>query len=158
MVATAARLAREGFPVMPHFPARIIKDRPRCRLDRALQGEAGREQALLLAAAWPQPAGDFDSSMQLMETGAFDGFERLHVAGHPEGNKDIDPDGSDRMVMEALRWKQAFSRTHRCADGDGDPVLLRGAAGDRLGQPAARPKASTCRSISASRGPPSCRR
>jgi methylenetetrahydrofolate reductase (NADPH) len=47
--------------------------------------------------------------MQLMETGLFDGFERLHVAGHPEGNKDIDPDGSDRMVMEALRWKQAFS-------------------------------------------------
>ena len=28
---------------------------------------------------------------------------------HPEGNKDIDPDGSDRMVMEAARWKQAFS-------------------------------------------------
>ena len=47
--------------------------------------------------------------MQLMETGAFDGFDRLHVAGHPEGNKDIDKDGSDRIVMDALRWKQAFS-------------------------------------------------
>jgi methylenetetrahydrofolate reductase (NADPH) len=48
--------------------------------------------------------------MQLLETGLFDraGFTRLHVAGHPEGNKDIDADGSDRMVMEALRWKQAF--------------------------------------------------
>ena len=55
------------------------------------------------------PAGDFDNSMQLVETGLFDGFERLHVAGHPEGNKDIDPDGSDRNVMEALRWKQKFA-------------------------------------------------
>jgi methylenetetrahydrofolate reductase (NADPH) len=27
MVATAARIAGEGFPVMPHFPARIIPDR-----------------------------------------------------------------------------------------------------------------------------------
>jgi 5,10-methylenetetrahydrofolate reductase len=47
--------------------------------------------------------------MQLMETGLFNGFTRLHVAGHPEGNRDIDPDGSDRAVMEALRWKQAFA-------------------------------------------------
>ena len=27
----------------------------------------------------------------------------------PEGNRDIDPDGGDAAVMEALRWKQAFS-------------------------------------------------
>ncbi|MEO1138105.1 MAG: methylenetetrahydrofolate reductase, partial [Pseudomonadota bacterium] len=26
MVATAKRLATDGYPVMPHFPARIIKD------------------------------------------------------------------------------------------------------------------------------------
>jgi methylenetetrahydrofolate reductase (NADPH) len=49
--------------------------------------------------------------MQLLETGLFDaaGFTRLHVAGHPEGNRDIDPDGGTRAVDEALRWKQAFS-------------------------------------------------
>ena len=56
-----------------------------------------------------QPHGDFATSMQLLETGVFTGFQRLHVAGHPEGNKDIDPDGSDKMVMEAARWKSAFS-------------------------------------------------
>ena len=46
-----------------------------------------------------------------METGLFDkaGFKRLHVAGHPEGNKDIDVNGGDKVVMEALRWKQAFA-------------------------------------------------
>jgi methylenetetrahydrofolate reductase (NADPH) len=47
--------------------------------------------------------------MDLLETGLFGGFERLHLAGHPEGNRDIDPDGSERMVMEALCWKQAFA-------------------------------------------------
>ncbi len=112
MVATARRIAGEGFDVMPHFPARIIADAATLQDWIArYQGEAGVDQALLLAGGVAKPHGAFDASMQLLETGLFDkaGFRRLHVAGHPEGNKDIDPDGSDRNVMEALRWKQAFS-------------------------------------------------
>ena len=110
MVATAARLRAEGFEPMPHFPARIIADAATLKDWVArYRGEADVKQGLILAGGVAQPAGEFHSSMQLLESGAFDGFERLHVAGHPEGNKDIDPDGSDRMVMEALRWKQAFA-------------------------------------------------
>ncbi|MBT9245112.1 methylenetetrahydrofolate reductase [Gemmobacter fulvus] len=110
MVATARRLADEGFVVMPHFPARIIPDRATLAdwLAR-YKGEAGVKQALLLGGGVNTPAGEFDASMQLIETGLFDGFERLHVAGHPEGNKDIDKDGGDRIVMQALKWKQAFA-------------------------------------------------
>lgn len=112
MVATAKRLTDEGYPVMPHFPARIIKDSATLAdwITR-YQGEAGVDQALLLAGGVTKPHGDFDSSMQLMETGLFDkaGFKRLHVAGHPEGNKDIDPNGGMKNVEDALRWKQAFS-------------------------------------------------
>ena len=112
MVATAKRLADDGYPVMPHFPARIIKDAATLADWIArYQGEAGVDQALLLAGGVAKPHGDFDSSMQLMETGLFDkaGFKRLHVAGHPEGNKDIDPNGGMKNVEDALRWKQAFS-------------------------------------------------
>lgn len=114
MVQTAARLNSEGFPVMPHFPARIIKDH-RTLNDwiARYQGEADVKQALLLAGGVTTPHGDFESSMQLLETGAFGaaGFERLHVAGHPEGNKDIDPDGSRLNVDAALQWKQKFSES-----------------------------------------------
>jgi len=112
MVATARRVAGEGFQVMPHFPARIIRDKAMLADWIArYQGEAGVDQALLLAGGVDRPHGDFHCSMQLMETGLFDaaGFRRLHVAGHPEGNRDIDPDGGDANVMEALRWKQAFA-------------------------------------------------
>jgi len=112
MVATAKRLNDEGYPVMPHFPARIIKDEATLADWIArYQGEAGVEQGLLLAGGVDKPHGDFHSSMQLLETGLFDkaGFKRLHVAGHPEGNKDIDPDGSTKLVDEALQWKQKFS-------------------------------------------------
>ncbi|MGH1329586.1 MAG: methylenetetrahydrofolate reductase [Paracoccaceae bacterium] len=112
MVATAARLSADGYEVMPHFPARIIKDKATLKDWIArYSGEANVRQALLLAGNNAAPVGDFHSSIQLLESGAFDaaGFTRLHVAGHPEGNRDIDPDGSDRAVMEALHIKQALS-------------------------------------------------
>jgi methylenetetrahydrofolate reductase (NADPH) len=106
----AAFLDGFSIEVMPHFPARIIPDRATLADWVArYKGEAGVDQALLLGGGVSEPRGAFHSSMQLIETGLFDGFTRLHVAGHPEGNRDIDPDGSDRMVMEALRWKQAFA-------------------------------------------------
>lgn len=112
MVETAKRLAADGFPVMPHFPARIIQDEATLADWIArYQGEANVDQALLLAGGVPKPHGDYHSSMQLLETGLFDkaGFKRLHVAGHPEGNKDIDPKGGMKNVSEALEWKQKFS-------------------------------------------------
>lgn len=112
MVSTAARLNAEGFDVMPHFPARIIHDQAMLADWIArYQGEANVDQALLLAGGVTKPHGDYHSSMQMMESGEFDkaGFKRLHVAGHPEGNRDIDPNGGMANVEDALRWKQDFS-------------------------------------------------
>lgn len=112
MVATAKRLKTAGMVVMPHFPARIIADEAMLGDWIArYQGEADINQGLILAGSPKAQLGIYDSSMQLLETGLFDkaGFKRLHVAGHPEGAKDIDPDGSDKNVMEALRWKLAFT-------------------------------------------------
>ena len=112
MIITAKRLKDEGFEVMPHFPARMIKNHAVLNdLISMYQNEAGVDEALLLAGGLPSPAGDYNSSIQLIESGLFDkaGFKRLHVAGHPEGNKDIDPDGSNKNVSEALSWKQEFS-------------------------------------------------
>lgn len=112
MVATAARLRDEGFEPMPHFPARSIPDRATLADWIArYRGEADVKQALVLAGGLPAPRGEFHSSMQLLETGLFDaaGFERLHVAGHPEGSRDIDTDGGDRLVMQALGWKRDFA-------------------------------------------------
>ena len=110
MVATAKRLNDDGYAVMPHFPARIIKDKATLANWIAIyQGEANVTQGLLLAGGVAQPHGDFSDSMQLMETGLFDeaGFTRLHVAGHPEGNRDIDATGTAN-VDAALKWKNDF--------------------------------------------------
>ena len=112
MVQTAKRISSEGFNVMPHFPARIIKDKSTLEeWINIYQGEAGINQALLLAGGVNKPHGVFESSMQLVETELFEkyNFKNLHFAGHPEGNKDIDKGGSNKNVDAALLWKQKFN-------------------------------------------------
>jgi len=130
MVTTAKRIHEEGFTVMPHIPARIIKNQTTLSDWISMyQNEAGVDEALLLAGGSTKPVGDYDSSIQLIESGLFDkaGFKRLHIAGHPEGSKDIDPDGGMKNVSKALSWKQEFSNrtdaamaiaTQFCFDAD----------------------------------------
>ncbi|WP_300512974.1 methylenetetrahydrofolate reductase [Aliiroseovarius sp.] len=113
MVATARRVKAEGFDVMPHFPARIIKDKATLENWIAMyQGEADVKQGLILAGGIPKAQGDFTDSMQLLDTGLFDkaGFTHLNVAGHPEPNLDIDPKGGRTNTYAALDWKQAYAK------------------------------------------------
>ncbi len=112
MIQTAKRISGEGFNVMPHFPARIIKDKSTLEeWIKTYQDEAGINQALLLAGGVDKPHGVFQNSMQLVETELFEkyNFKNLHFAGHPEGNKDIDTDGSTKNVDEAMLWKQKYN-------------------------------------------------
>ena len=113
MVETAKKINDQGYSPMPHFPARIIKN------EQVLQdwisqykNEANVENALLIAGGSNKPYGDFDSSVQLIESELFDeaGFKNLHIAGHPEGNKDIDNDGTTSNIDKALSWKNEFSK------------------------------------------------
>ncbi len=112
MVATVRRLTDEGFAAMPHLPARGIESR--AELDRrlGLYADAGAREALAIAGGLDRPRGPFPDTMAMLETGAFDarGFTRIHVAGHPEGNRDIDPAGGEETVMAALRAKSDFAR------------------------------------------------
>lgn len=115
MVATVARLRDEGFAPMPHIPARIIPDRATLEswLKRYRE-EGGAEEALVLAGSPTTPLGELDSAIALLQTGLFEtlGYRRLHVAGHPEGNKDIDPAGGTKNVDEAVLWKQRYAAEH----------------------------------------------
>ena len=113
MVSTAKKINEQGFKPMPHFPARIIKDKNVLQdwISR-YQNEADVKNALLIAGGANKPYGDYDSSIQLIESELFDkaNFQNLHIAGHPEGSADIDPDGTTKNVDEALSWKNEFSK------------------------------------------------
>jgi methylenetetrahydrofolate reductase (NADPH) len=113
MLKTAKKITNEGFIPMPHFPARIIEDKD--TLESWLSqysGEANVQEALVIAGGSKEPAGVFDSSIQIIETELFDkySFKRLHVAGHPEGNKDIDKDSTHTNVNKALSWKNEYAK------------------------------------------------
>ena len=111
MVKTARKINDQGYTTMPHFPARIIKDKNTLKdWISKYQNEANVYNALLLGGGVNKPYGEYDSSIQLIESELFDlaGFKKLYIAGHPEGNKDIDPDGSTKNVDEALSWKNKF--------------------------------------------------
>ena len=113
MIKTAKKINDEGFIPMPHFPARIIKNKSILQdWVNQYSNEANVSEGLIIAGGANKPYGDFDSSIQLIETGIFDkaSFKRLHVAGHPEGNIDIDPDKSNKIVDEALSWKNEFAK------------------------------------------------
>ena len=113
MVVTAKKINDQGFCAMPHFPARIIKDKNVLEdwISR-YKNEANVSNALLIAGGANKPYGEYDSSIQLIESELFDkaDFNNLHIAGHPEGSLDIDPDGSTTNVDQALSWKNEFSK------------------------------------------------
>ncbi len=125
---------------MPHVPARGIESRDELDRRLGLYADAGAREALAIAGGIDRPRGPFADTMAMLETGLFDarGFTRIHVAGHPEGNRDIDPVGGEAVVMAALRAKADFARKHRRRDGDRHPVRLRGRPDHRLDRPAAR--------------------
>lgn len=111
MLGTARRLVGEGFRVMPHFPARGIESRTELERRIAAYAEAGVREALVIGGGIDTPRGAYSDSLQLLKTGLFDawGFTDLHIAGHPEGNRDIDPGGGDGIAMSALHAKAAFA-------------------------------------------------
>lgn len=111
VLTTVTRLAAEGFAPVPHIPARIVPEADALRDWVAAYRAAGARHALLLGGGVTRPRGPYDQSLQLLQTGLFDDFDGLFVAGHPEGNRDIDPDGGETHLMAALAAKQDWTRS-----------------------------------------------
>lgn len=111
----AKALRSAGLEPIPHVPARFIRDLSdlTARIG-ALAAEAGVTQALVLGGGAPQPIGQYDAAVQLLETGVFqsNGIRRIGIAGHPEGNPDISKARGEAALLAALREKQAWIDAH----------------------------------------------
>lgn len=108
-VKTVKRLREEGMNPVPHFAARSIPSKAFLEDNlKALQGEVGVEEALLIGGGVDNPVGEFHCSMQVLELGLFEkyGIKKLGVAGHPEGSPDIPA----AEVSKAIREKNAFAK------------------------------------------------
>ena len=91
-VLAAAHLKRAGLTPVPHVIARNIKNlREFDALLGRLTNEAGVDRALILGGDRDQPAGDFSSSLQLLETGMLGkhGIRKIALSWYPEGHPRI---------------------------------------------------------------------
>ena len=102
------RLVSEGFNPVPHYAARQIPNRKKLEDSlKRFRDDSGGTQVLALAGTSATPVGDYENSMQLLDTGLFDkmGIQRIGVAGHPEGSPDI----SKAQLAHAIEWKNTFA-------------------------------------------------
>lgn len=108
LTAGAKRVKELGYTPVPHFASRRLTTRAALENRIAMMtGEAGVTDVLVIGGGLEKEAGEFSSTMEVLETGFFDkyGITHMGVAGHPEGS----PDFSDEVALEALRLKKAFS-------------------------------------------------
>ena len=99
----AAKLAKKGFNPIPHFPARSLENETQLKEYITICKDVGVKQALVIGGS-RDPVGDFDSSIQLLETGYFEQM-KIGIAGHPEGSPDI----SDSKLEKAMIDKKPYA-------------------------------------------------
>jgi len=99
----ATELAKSDFNPVPHFPARSIKNQSELEDFVKRCKDGGVKQALVIGGS-AQPIGDFHCSLQLLETGLFEGL-KIGIAGHPDGSPDI----SDKDLEKAMIDKKLYA-------------------------------------------------
>ena len=99
----AEKLVKKGFNPIPHIPARSIESEVQLKEYISRCKDGGTKQVLVIGGS-REPIGDFDSSIQLLETGYFEDM-KIGIAGHPEGSPDI----SDSELEKAMNDKKPYA-------------------------------------------------
>lgn len=113
-VETAKAIRLCGLEPVPHIAARYFESNE--QLESHLQklvSEAKVTEVLAIGGN-PKKAGIFDSTLALLETGLLEkhAIQRVGLAGHPEGNKDITDTHGEQALLEALSSKQKYLQEH----------------------------------------------
>ena len=99
----SGELVQKGYNPIPHIPARSIENDNHLKEYINMCKDLGVKQCLVIGGS-RDPVGKFDSSIQLLETGFFDGL-KIGIAGHPEGSPDI----SDAELEKAMQDKKPYA-------------------------------------------------
>src|SRR5271166_504261 len=109
-VAPAARLRRAGLIPVPHVGARRLESAAQLQQFAArLAGEADVDRILIIGGDRAEPAGPYDSSLAVMQSGVFQkaGITRTAVAGFPEGNPNISETALEEVLAAKLKFAHA---------------------------------------------------
>jgi methylenetetrahydrofolate reductase (NADPH) len=101
-VELSERLARAGYPVVPHLSARLVRDQEHLEetLDRLER--AGVRELFVPAGDAPDPAGKFHGAAELLEAmgRCRAHFDRIGITGYPESHHLISDEETIRAMFE----------------------------------------------------------
>ena len=103
VIKQSVNLVNAGYNAIPHFPARSIKNLDMLKEFVSQIKEGGVKQVLIIGGD-RDILGDYHCSLQLIETGLFDGL-KIGIAGHPEGSPNMD----NETIEEAMKSKAKFA-------------------------------------------------
>jgi methylenetetrahydrofolate reductase (NADPH) len=105
-IEAAIELRKAGFEPVPHLAVRnfATADELDAFLAR-MSGEAGVQRLLVIAGDRDEPAGDFHSAIEVIDSGALQrhGIEEIGIAGYPDGHPRIPQLDLDRALADKLR-------------------------------------------------------
>jgi methylenetetrahydrofolate reductase (NADPH) len=116
VVATAARVRREGLVPVPHFPARSMVDRAQLEdYLRRVTADAGVDEVLVIGGGTDLPRGAFSGTGALLETGLFEthGIRTIGLAGHPEGQRELDAPAAAMTLQQKLAYARQTAASAR---------------------------------------------
>jgi methylenetetrahydrofolate reductase (NADPH) len=118
-LAVSERLAREGYAVVPHLSARLVRDREHLEDVLARLLEAGVRELFVPAGDAREPAGEFSGAAALLQamSDLRADFQAIGITGYPESHHVI----SDELTIQAM-FEKAPMATHIvsqiCFDAD----------------------------------------
>ncbi len=121
-IQLAERLSRQGYKVVPHLSARLIRDASHLQELLAAVDEMGAHDVFVIAGDAREPAGQFPDSVALLEAMMHAGHA-LHdvgVSGYPESHSFIDDD----MTIQAM-WDKRRIATYIVSNLCFDPRVVK---------------------------------
>jgi methylenetetrahydrofolate reductase (NADPH) len=118
----AERLARQGYTVVPHLSARLIRDALHLREILAALKEIRVDDVFVIAGDAREPAGQFPDSVSLLEAmmRAGHGLHDIGVSGYPESHSFLDDD----MTIQAM-WDKRRIATYIVSNLCFDPRVIK---------------------------------
>ncbi len=102
IITVAKKLKLEGYEVVPHLPARTIKNNSELEKYIANLSEVSGCNKILIIGGGGNQKGDISSSIDVLKTDLLSkyNFIEVGVAGHPEGSPDINDEEIEKAIIE----------------------------------------------------------
>jgi methylenetetrahydrofolate reductase (NADH) len=121
-IQLAERLSGQGYKVVPHLSARLIRDAGHLKEILAAVDGMGARDVFVIAGDAREPAGQFPDSVSLLEAmmQAGHGLRDIGVSGYPESHSFIDDD----MTIQAM-WDKRRIATYIVSNLCFDPRVVK---------------------------------